>query len=69
MEIIALRIPLNQSITITYSHIAHYSFTKEFTATIKNLMRFSPILTPKTEALKEIVVKNNKQNAAGITKD
>jgi len=64
----SLRIPLNQSITITYSHIAHYSFTKEITATSKNLMRFSPILTPKTEALKEIVVKNNKKNAAGITK-
>ena len=64
----SIRIPLNQRITITYSHIAHYSFTKEITATSKNLMRFSPILTPKTEALKEIVVKNNKKNAAGVTK-
>jgi len=64
----SIRIPLNQSITITYSHIAHYSFTKEITATSKNVMRFSPILTPKTEALKEIVLKNNKKNAAGVTK-
>jgi len=64
----SIRIPLNQKITITYSHIAHYSFTKEITATSKNLMRFSPILTPKTEALKEVVVKNNKKNAAGVTK-
>ena len=64
----SIRIPLNQSITITYSHIAHYSFTKEITATSKNVMRFSPILTPKTEVLKEIVLKNNKKNAAGVTK-
>jgi hypothetical protein len=64
----SIRIPLNQKITITYSHIAHYLFTKEITATSKNLMRFSPILTPKTEALKEVVVKNNKKNAAGVTK-
>ena len=64
----SIRIPLNQSITIIYSHVAHYSFTKEITATSKNVMRFSPILTPKTEVLKEIVLKNNKKNAAGVTK-
>ena len=64
----SIRIPLNQSIRITYSHIAHYSFTKEITATSKNVMRFSPILTPKTEALKEIIIKNNKKNAAGVSK-
>ncbi len=64
----SIRIPLNQSITITYSHIAHYSFSKNITATSKNVMRFSPTLTPKTETLKEIIVKNNKKNAAGVTK-
>jgi hypothetical protein len=64
----SIRIPLNQSISVTYSHIAHYSFTKDITATSKNVMRFSPTLTPKTEALKEIVIKNNKKNAAGVTK-
>ena len=64
----SIRIPLNQGITITYSHIAHYSFTKDITATSKNVMRFSPTLTPKTETLKEIIVKNNKKNAAGVTK-
>ena len=64
----SLRIPLNKSITITFSHIAHYSFTKDITARSKNGIRFSPTLTPKTETLKEIVVKNNKKNAAGVTK-
>ena len=64
----SIRIPLNQSIIITYSHIAHYSFSKNITATSKNVMRFSPTLTPKTETLKEIIVKNNKKNAAGVTK-
>ena len=64
----SIRIPLNQSITITYSHIAHYSFSKNITATSKNVMRFSPTLTPKTETLKEIIVKNNNKNAAGVTK-
>jgi hypothetical protein len=64
----SIRIPLNQSITITYSHIAHYSFSKNITATSKNVMRFSPTLTPKTETLEEIIVKNNNKNAAGVTK-
>ncbi|MDA9339531.1 TonB-dependent receptor [Polaribacter sp.] len=64
----SIRIPLNLSITLVYSHLAHYSFSKNITATSKNVMRFSPTLTPKTETLEEIVVKNNKKNAAGVTK-
>ncbi len=63
-----IRIPLNKTITIVYSHIAHYSFSKQITATNKYVMRLSPILTSKTEELNEIIVKNNKKNAAGITK-
>ena len=64
----SLRVPLDKKVTIVYSHIAHYSISKVFTTINKNIIRYSPILTAKTEELKEITIKNNKQNAAGITK-
>ena len=64
----SLRIPLDEQITIVYSHISHYPISKVITANNRNIIRFSPILTPRTEALKEITLKSNKQNAAGITK-
>ena len=64
----SLRIPLDEQITIVYSHISHYPISKVITANNRNVIRFSPILTARTEALKEITLKSNKQNAAGITK-
>jgi hypothetical protein len=63
-----IRIPLDQTITIVFSHISHYDVSKTITAKSRNVIRFSPILTPKTEELTEIIIKNNKKDAAGITK-
>jgi len=59
-------IPLNQSITIVYSHISHYSLTKKLTVSNRNIIRYSPILNSKTEKLNEIIIKNNKNNSQGI---
>ncbi|CAI8162815.1 MAG: TonB-dependent receptor SusC [Polaribacter sp. SA4-10] len=59
-------IPLNQSITIVYSHISHYSLTKKLTVRNRNIIRYSPILNSKTEKLNEIIIKNNKNNSQGI---
>ena len=64
----SIRIPLNKKITVTFSHISDKSITKTFTATSRNVVRFSPVLDLKTEELKEITIKNNNKSAQGITK-
>ena len=64
----SIRIPLNKKITVTFSHISYKSITRTFTATSRNVVRFSPILDLKTEELKEITIKNNNKSAQGITK-
>ena len=64
----SILIPLNKKITVTFSHISYKSITKIFTATSRNVVRFSPVLDLKTEELKEITIKNNNKSAQGITK-
>jgi hypothetical protein len=62
-----LRIPVKQNVDIVFSHVSYYSLTKNITAQRINSYRFSPILTAKTEKLDEIIIKNNKKAAEGIT--
>ena len=62
-----LRIPLNEDIEIIFSHISYRTITKNITVNRINTYRFSPTLTLKTEKLDEIVIKNNKKAAEGIT--
>lgn len=64
----SIRIPLNQEITLVFSHVSYKTVTKKITATNRNTIRFSPTLILKTENLKEIVIKDNKKEAQGITK-
>ena len=63
-----IRIPINEEVTLIFSHVSYRTFTKKFTAKSRNAIRFSPILTLKTEQLDEIVIKDNKKDAQGITK-
>ena len=63
-----IRIPFKEEITLIFSHVSYRTFTKKFTAKSRNAIRFSPILTLKTEQLDEIVIKDNKKDAQGITK-
>ena len=62
-----LRIPLDEDIEIIFSHISYRSITKKITINNIDSYRFSPILTLKTEKLGEVVIKNNKKAAEGIT--
>ncbi|MFY9244018.1 MAG: TonB-dependent receptor [Polaribacter sp.] len=64
----SIRIPLDEEITIVFSHISYKSVTKKITATNRNIIRFSPTLSLKTEKLEEVVVKDNKKEAQGLTK-
>ncbi|MBL4605463.1 MAG: carboxypeptidase-like regulatory domain-containing protein [Flavobacteriaceae bacterium] len=61
-----IRIPLNKSITLSFSHLGFRTITKVFLAKKRNVVRFSPILRSENEVLKEVVIKNDKKAATGI---
>ncbi len=63
----SIRIPLDTEVTVIFSHVSYKSITKKFTAKNRNQIRFSPTLILKTEQLEEVVIKDNKKNAQGIT--
>nr|WP_262903997.1 TonB-dependent receptor [Polaribacter gangjinensis] len=64
----SIRIPVNTEVTLVFSHISYRTLSEKITVNNRNGIRFSPILTLKTEELKEIVIKDNKKEAQGITK-
>jgi hypothetical protein len=63
----SIRIPLDTEVIVIFSHVSYKSITKKFTAKNRNQIRFSPTLILKTEQLEEVVIKDNKKNAQGIT--
>ncbi len=63
----SIRIPLDIEVTVIFSHVSYKSITKKFTAKNRNQIRFSPTLILKTEQLEEVIIKDNKKNAQGIT--
>lgn len=62
-----IRIPLNEKVTLTFSFLGYKTITKEFTATKRAVIRFSPILYTESEVLKTVVIENNRNNAEGLT--
>ncbi len=64
----SIRVPFKQEISIVFSHIAYKTFTKKFTAKSRNGVRLTVTLVPKTEQLKEIIVKDNTKKAKGLKK-
>lgn len=62
-----IRIPFKKEINLIFSHVSYRTFTKKFTANSRNTVRFSPTLTLKTEQLDEVVIKDNRKRAEGIT--
>ncbi len=63
-----IRVPLDQKITLVFTHIAHKTLTKEFFIQRRTVVRYSPKMTLKTEELDEIVIKDQTDSATGITK-
>ncbi|QNM86237.1 TonB-dependent receptor [Polaribacter pectinis] len=64
----SIRIPFKEEITIIYTHISYKTVVKKLIARNRNGFSFSPIMSSKTEKIKEVVIKNNKKNAEGIKK-
>ena len=63
----SLRIPYQEEITIKFSHISYKIFYHKITAKSRNTIRFSAILSLKTEKLDEVIVKDRRKEAQGIT--
>ena len=61
-----IRVPYKEEITLIFKHLSHRTYTKKYTAKSRNGVRFSVILTSKTEKLEEIVIKDNTKSAQGI---
>ncbi len=61
-------IPIRKTVTTTFSHVSFKTVTKKFTARGPKIFNFSPKLKALDENLKEVVVKNRKKEAEGITK-
>ena len=63
----SIRIPINEEVTIIFSHVSYRTFTKKITLTSRNGTRYSPTLSLKTEQLKEIIVKDTRRAVEGLT--
>lgn len=64
----SIRIPLDEELTIKFSHISYRTFYKTLIANNRNVIRFSPILISNSEKLNEIVIIDRSKEAQGITK-
>ena len=62
-----IRIPINESVKVTFSHVSYKTITKTFFEKNRNVIRYSPTLILKTEQLDEVVIKDRKKEATGIT--
>ncbi|WP_299104905.1 TonB-dependent receptor [uncultured Tenacibaculum sp.] len=61
-------IPIRKTVSVTFTHVSYKSVTKKFTARGSKTFNFSPTLNFKTQELEEVVIKNQKKEAQGITK-
>ncbi len=61
-------IPMQKTVTVTFSHVSYKTVAKKFTSRGRKTFNFSPSLNFKTQELEEIVLKNQKKEAQGITK-
>ncbi len=64
-----IRIPLNETVTLTFRSVGYKESTKEFTAKRVSVIRFSPILISETKILDEVIVEIKKDDATAIKID
>lgn len=62
------QIPIRKTVPVTFSHVSYKTIFKKFTTRGKRMINFSPTLIIKTEELEEIIIKNRKKEAQGVTK-
>ena len=62
-----IRVPVKGKVVLKFSHVGYKSLSKEFFIKKRTIIRFSPTLQPQDELLDEVVIKNDKKDAQGIT--
>ena len=60
-------IPIRKTVLITLSHLSYKTISKKITARGSRTFNYSPTLSFKTQEIKEVVLKNRKKEAQGIT--
>lgn len=61
-------IPMRKTVSVTFSHVSYKVIVKKFTSRGRTVFNYSPTLNFKTQELEEVVIKNLKKEAQGITK-
>ncbi|TYP96061.1 outer membrane receptor protein involved in Fe transport [Tenacibaculum adriaticum] len=61
------QIPVRKTVSVTFTHVSYKTLIKKFTARGSRTFNYSPTLTIKSEELEEVIVKNQKKEAQGIT--
>ncbi|TCI85466.1 TonB-dependent receptor [Tenacibaculum sp. M341] len=62
------KIPIRKTVAVTFTHVSYKTIVKKFTTRGQKTITFSPILSNKNEELDEIIVKDQRKEAQGITK-
>ncbi len=60
-------IPIRKTVDVTFTHISYKLVTKKFTARGVKTFNYSPTLYFKTQEIEEIIIKNHRKEAEGIT--
>lgn len=63
----SLTVPSGKSISIIFSHISFITYTKRIRVPKGKTLQFSPKLQVRTEEIKEVIIKDEKKKAEGIT--
>ncbi len=62
------KIPIRKTVAVTFTHVSYKTIVKKFTTRGQKTITFSPILSNKNEELDEIIVKDQRKEAQGITR-
>jgi hypothetical protein len=63
----SLTVPANIKVTLIFRHLSYQTYRKTFRIPAGRTMNFSPVLQPATEEIEEVIVKDEKEKAQGIT--
>ena len=60
-------IPMHKMITVTFRHVSYKKIIKKFTSRGRTVFNYSPTFYFKTQELEEVILKNQRKEAQGIT--
>lgn len=62
-----LVIPIRKTIQVTFSHVSYLNHVKKITLRSRRIYNYSPTLKSKNQTLNEVEIKDNTNNAKGLT--